>query len=166
MQIVSALRHSGRDLESLRKQHLPAQDGIQTVQGSDEYSISPVYRCQQLLLAERTCIGLRLGSKSRSIWSSISFGKWLATTKIGFFTLVSPISELRNESAANTMHALPLNYLLRSSYLVRVGHAQQRSGRRGQHVPKAEIDHAEMRIFGIPWSYRPRGASQIGILNV
>src|SRR5271154_6162629 len=64
------------------------------------------------------------------------------------------------------MHPLHVDHFLRFSYLIWVRHAQQSARRRGQYVPKAKIDHAEMRIFGIGWSYIPGGASQIGILNV
>jgi hypothetical protein len=81
------------------------EDGIQTLQG-DEYSVSPVCRCQQLLSAERNRIRIapRVVVPVDTVFNFLR--NWLATTKIGFFTLVSPISELRIESAYNTMHAL------------------------------------------------------------
>ena len=117
-------------------------------------------------LLKGATFGLRLGSKSRSIRSSTSFGNWPATTKIGFFTLVSPISEARIESAANPMHAVPLENSLRSSYLVRVGHAQQSASRGWQNIPEACVNHAEVRVFGVTRSHKPGSTSQIGILNI
>src|SRR3984957_17495364 len=101
------------------------EDGIQTVQGSDEYSVSPVCRCQQLLSAERSRIRI-------APWLVIpidavfNFLRKLAGDNQNWF-LHFDISDFGTsiEAAVNTMPALPAGLLLRYSYLVRVGHAKQ-----------------------------------------
>src|SRR4029077_7003768 len=52
------------------------------------------------------------------------------------------------------------------SFLIWVGHAQQGTCGGRQNVTETGINHGEVCILGIARTYKPRSASQIGILDV